>query len=56
MTDVKVMSVTFLWHVLGIDLVMDRTFHMTISHTPLGTQRHVEMIENICRFTRKRKE
>jgi uncharacterized membrane protein YecN with MAPEG domain len=56
MTDVKVMSVTFLWHVLGIDLVMDRTFHMTISHTPLGTQRHVEMIETICRFTQKEKD
>jgi len=31
-----------------IDSVMDPTFHMTMSHTPLGTQRHVEMIRNIC--------
>jgi len=35
MTDVKVMSVTFLLDVLEIviDSVMDPTFHMTISHT-----------------------
>jgi len=34
MTDVKVMSVTFLLNVLEIviDSVMDPTFHMTISH------------------------
>jgi len=35
---------------------MDPTFHMTISHTPLGTQRHVEMIRNICKFTKKENE
>jgi len=35
MTDVKVMSVTFLLNVLEIviDSVMDQTFHMTVSHT-----------------------
>jgi len=34
MTDVKVMSVTFLLNVLEIviDSVMDPTFHMTVSH------------------------
>jgi len=34
MTDVKVMSVTFLLNVLEIviDSVMDPTFHMTTSH------------------------
>jgi len=58
MTDVKVMSVMFLLNVLEIviDSVMNPTFHMTMSHTPLGTQRHVEMIRNICKFTKKEKK
>ena len=43
MTDVNVMSRALARS--GIDLVMDWPFHMTISHTPLGTQRHVEMLE-----------
>ena len=54
-TDVKVMSVTFL--ISGLDLVVDRMFHMTISHTPLGTQRHVEILAEYMRIgSHKRKQ
>jgi len=51
MTDVKVMSVTFLLNVLEIviDSVMDPTFHMTISHNDpscLGPHRVTQVNDN----------
>jgi len=51
MTDVKVMSVTFLLDVLEIviDSVMDPTFHMTISHK-LNSFQQGELLEVLKKF------
>jgi len=52
MTDVKVMSVTFLLNVLEIviDSVMDPTFHVTVSHSWCGCARIAFVVEHSARL------